>query len=214
MIRTSGIRRALAAVVGLALAGSLTAFASAGPASAADAEVTKAALLSAGDLDKAGWDDTSAFDEVAADELLTQCSGDLPYWAHGFEALQRRGFQKGSDPVFGTELVMAFRTSHDAKAYASDFADDVDPACVYTYGAKRWDVRSAADVHLAHRAQHAQTWTVRDTTTTGLQTLSITLVRTHERVVLLWLSGEKSADPTRSLDLARLTQRAADRSIG
>lgn len=213
MIKTSGIRRAVAAVVGLALVGSLTAFASAGPASAADAEVTRAALLSAGDLDRAGWDDTSAFKEVAADLLLTQCGGDLPYWSPGFEALQRRGFQKGTDPVFGTELVMAFRTSHDAKAYATDYAFSVDSACVYTYGAKRWDVRSAADLHLAHRAQHAQTWTVRDTTTAGSQTLSITLVRDHERVALLWLSGEKGDDPTRSLDLAQLTQRAADRSI-
>ena len=211
MIKTSGIRRAVAAVVGLALAGSLTAFASAGPASAADAEVTRAALLSAGDLEKAGWADTSAFKEVAADLLLTQCGGDLPYWAHGFEALQRRGFQKGTDPVFGTELVMAFRTSHDAKAYASDYADDVDSACVYTYGAKRWDVRSAADLHLAHRAQHAQTWTVRDTTTAGLQTLSITVVRTHERVALLWLVGEKGADPRRSLHLDQVVQRATDR---
>jgi hypothetical protein len=150
------------------------------------------------------------FPEVSADELLTQCGGDLPYWASGFQALQRQGYQEGSDPVFGTEVVMAFRTDADAKQYASDYAFSVGVVCPATYGSKRWDVRWKAKPHLTQRHQLAQTWLVRDTTGVP-QTVSITLLRDHERVALIWLTGAKREDPSRFLALRDLAQRATDR---
>jgi hypothetical protein len=189
MTKTSRIRRTFAAVVGLALAGSVTAAAGAGPASAADDHLTSAVLLSAKDFARAGWVDPFTFPEVSADELLTQ---------------------ESSDPVFGTEVVMAFRTDADAKQYAADYAFSVGVVCPATYGSKRWDVRWKAKPHLAQRHQLAQTWLVRDTTGVP-QTVSITLLRDHERVALIWLTGAKREDPSRFLALRDLAQRATDR---
>jgi len=210
MTRTSRTRRALAAVVGLVLAGSVSA-AAVSPAAASDVtEVTEGRLLSAEDFNHSGWPETTAFTDVPADALLAQCGIEVPYWAKGFRSLERRGFQQGAESRFGTELVMKFRSTHDAKAYLQEYAFGVDTACAETYGAKRWDVRSSKDLHLAHRSEHAHTWAVRDRTGVS-QSVSVSTVRVGKRVALVWTVGFRGDDPAVSLDVLFLVQQAADR---
>ena len=210
MIKTSRTRRALAAVVGLVLAGSVSA-AAAVPASASDVtDVVEGRLLSSEDFNHSGWVDTSAFTDVTADGLLAQCQIELPYWSKGFRSLEKRGFQQGAESRFGTELVMKFRSAHDAKAYLAEYTFGVDTACPKIYGAKRWDVRSSKDLHLAHRSEHAHTWAVRDRTGVS-QSISVSTVRVGKRVALVWTVGFRGDDPSVSLDVLFLVQQAADR---
>jgi hypothetical protein len=209
MTKTSGIRRALAAVVGLALAGSLTAAAGAGSASAADDHLTSDVLLSKHDVVHAGWKDPSTRAVLTPEALLGQCSIELPYWAPGFRELQRREFEAGPSYHMATEIVLAFRTERDADDYADNYAFGVGAVCPDQFG-KRWDVRSTKTIKLRDKGHHAETWRVRDTSGDS-QSLAITLVRVHERIAIVWLKGVGHDDPARSLDLPGLVQRATDR---
>lgn len=210
MMKTSRIRRALAAVVGLALAGSLTAAAGAGAASAADGHLTSTVLLDTNDLVAAGWTAPTSSTPLEPDGLLGQCSVELPYWGHGFRALQRREFEVDADYYRkAVELVIAFRTDRDAADYVDRYNYGVRGACQDVF-AKRWDIRSSTPVTLNQHVQHAETWRVRDTIGEP-QSLSITLVQVHKRVEVLWVSAPRKENPLRSTDLQQLVQRATDR---
>ncbi len=213
MIKTSRVRRALAAVLGLTLAGSLTAAAGAGAASAADDHLNSDRLLTAHDVADAGWDDVSAFKLVTPDGLLAQCGVELPYWSPGFVALERRGFDVAPPYRSAAEVVIEFRSNAKARDYVDSYAFGVGAVCPDVFGEKRWDVRSSAPLELGKRVQYARTWKVRDTSGRS-QSLSITLVRMYERVEILWLVGEGHDDPAKSIDLPQLTRRVVSRADG
>lgn len=213
MIKTSRVRRTLATVLGLALAGSMTAAAGAGAASAADDHLNSARLLTAHDVADAGWDDAAAFKLVTPDGLLAQCGIELPYWSPGFVALQRRGFDVAPPYRLAAEVVIEFRSDSRADEYVDNYAFGVGAVCPDVFGEKRWDVRSSAPLKLGKRVQYANTWKVRDTSGRS-QSLSITLVRMHERVEILWLVGQGHDDPAKSIDLPQLTRRLVDRADG
>ncbi|HEY0237325.1 MAG TPA: hypothetical protein VGC37_01655 [Friedmanniella sp.] len=230
MTKASRIRRGLTGVLGLVLAGSVTAAAGAGPAAgappaaipspaanvgpAANAgdHLTNEVLLSARDLARAGWDDPQSYKPITPEGLLAQCGIEMPFWAPGFRELKRRAFAMSPPYRSGAQLVIAFDTAADARDYEDNYGFGVGVVCADIYGEKRWDLRSSAPLSLRDAAEHAHTWEVRDTTGRS-QTLSITFVRVHERVEVLWLMGQGHDDPARSIDLHQVVQRAADRMV-
>ncbi len=184
---------------------------------AADAQpgdhLTSEVLLSAADLDAAGWQKPMTGDIVSDDgALLGQCAGPTPDLAPGFVELKGTDLYSNADDISATglELVMSFKTDAQARDYVSSYRTAIEGRCLDLFGLKKWHVTRSAKVTLRRSdAEHARTWTVRDSVA-HQQTDSVSLVRVQERVALIWLTGYPT-DPAKTLHLHRLTQTAADR---